>query len=723
MALGSSAPEILLSVIETVQNLGKPPGELGPSTIVGSAAFNLLVISAISVIAVNGPPKRIYDLGVFAITALSSLFAYAWLFFVLSIWTPGEVTIWEAFITLGFFFILVLSAFIADKINACVKRKQEGPAGVTARGGNLDIDDFIELINAKKEDLDAKNQTKHDEIQKFYKKYFEDRDPATLSRQEIEEKLAPSHGIHERIKFRHGVGDLLNGRNTNGVQLQKNQKYKKEMQLAENLANQNWIKMNPMFGFRCLHYNISEAIGKLKVVIVNKQYEFDGELEVGVRTVDGTAVDGDDFTHVDEVLKFFSGEDREKSIEIEIINNDCYEENEDFFIELYDPENGEKLEGEDAQCKVTIIDDDQPGMVGFEKRTIIADPKDIFAKIKVHRMNGADGKISVDFETGVPEDLNAAAKPGVDFEAVKGQIEFGAGETEKEVIIKILDTGEDRDDVFQVTLSNPTGGATLSKKTVCMVEIKGSSLEVQRAKGLEEIIKEMQKDKKIGWLEQFKQAVILSPQIDDDGEIDDITYLEAFLHFLSIGWKVVFAIIPPARYLGGWFTFVVALAFIGVVTAIVGEIASLFGCVIGLKQAVTAISFVALGTSLPDTFASYAAASQSKHADAAIGNITGSNCVNVFLGLGLPWVIASIYYTAKDEIFEVPADGLSFSVTLFIITSTLCLLTLVIRRCTVKGELGGNVVVKWLTFCFFIFLWLVYLILSALKIYDVIPGF
>ena len=30
--------------------------------------------------------------------------------------------------------------------------------------------------------------------------------------------------------------------------------------------------------------------------------------------------------------------------------------------------------------------------------------------------------------------------------------------------------------------------------------------------------------------------------------------------------------------------------------------------------------------------------------DAAIGNIMGSNSANVFLGLGIPWVIASLYY-------------------------------------------------------------------------------
>lgn len=68
MALGSSAPEILLSVIETVTNLGEEPGELGPSTIVGSAAFNLFVISGVSIFAVGEEPKKIADLGVFSTT-------------------------------------------------------------------------------------------------------------------------------------------------------------------------------------------------------------------------------------------------------------------------------------------------------------------------------------------------------------------------------------------------------------------------------------------------------------------------------------------------------------------------------------------------------------------------------------------------------------------------------------------------------------------------------
>jgi solute carrier family 8 (sodium/calcium exchanger) len=92
-----------------------------------------------------------------------------------------------------------------------------------------------------------------------------------------------------------------------------------------------------------------------------------------------------------------------------------------------------------------------------------------------------------------------------------------------------------------------------------------------------------------------------------------------------------------------------SLVMIGIVTFIVGEIATVLGCALGLKESVTAITLVALGTSLPDTFASMTAAKNADSADSAIGNITGSNSVNVFLGLGLPWAIAVTYWAANPD--------------------------------------------------------------------------
>lgn len=85
MALGSSAPEILLSVIQTVQDVYAEPPVLGASTIVGSAAFNLLVISGLSIYAVDEEPKAVKNTGVFAITSTISLFAYIWLYMVLEL--------------------------------------------------------------------------------------------------------------------------------------------------------------------------------------------------------------------------------------------------------------------------------------------------------------------------------------------------------------------------------------------------------------------------------------------------------------------------------------------------------------------------------------------------------------------------------------------------------------------------------------------------------------
>lgn len=174
---------------------------------------------------------------------------------------------------------------------------------------------------------------------------------------------------------------------------------------------------------------------------------------------------------------------------------------------------------------------------------------------------------------------------------------------------------------------------------------------------------------------------MLCPQVDEDDLIvQDVSLFEALLHFACIAWKVLFAFIPPCEMGGGWPAFFVALIFIGSITAVVAEVATVLGCTLGLEEAVTAITLVAIGTSLPDTFASVTAAKQSEFADSAIGNVTGSNSVNVFVGLGLPWMISSIYQSRRGVKFETPPGNLAFSVMLFLITSCICFIILGLRR-------------------------------------------
>ena len=155
--------------------------------------------------------------------------------------------------------------------------------------------------------------------------------------------------------------------------------------------------------------------------------------------------------------------------------------------------------------------------------------------------------------------------------------------------------------------------------------------------------------------------------------------------------------------------------YIGGITAVVGDVAAVFGCSLGLSDMVTAITFVAMGTSLPDTFASGQAARESKTADAALGNITGSNAVNVFLGLGLPWVIATHYYDNEGTTYSVPAGGIGYSVTIFSICSCTCLAILFAREIFGEGIIGGPPLNKNLNGALFVSLWGVYLILSIIN--------
>lgn len=125
MALGSSAPEIILNVADTLGTLGKIPSELGPQTIVGSASFNLLIISGVSIIAVKEELKQIKMVGVFVSTAAFSSWAYIWFFMVLVVISPGVVELWEALVTLGFMVALVVVAYSCDKMHENKENEEE----------------------------------------------------------------------------------------------------------------------------------------------------------------------------------------------------------------------------------------------------------------------------------------------------------------------------------------------------------------------------------------------------------------------------------------------------------------------------------------------------------------------------------------------------------------------------------------------------------------------
>lgn len=232
MALGSSAPEIMLSVIETLLTLGSVPGELGPSTIVGSAAFNLLVISAVSIAAVpTGSLKKIDDLGVFAITASASLFAYIWMFVCLQIWTPGEISVWEGVLTFGFFIILIVAAYGADRVNARRLKKRGGGGEPTPQ---FKIEDFYRVLHATKHAGPGETSTsrpKHEALQQYLRETF-NKELHEIDPEEVKELLKPKSVVADRIHARKAVATSNSGTGYPKLVVTKGMRYKKEEKLA-----------------------------------------------------------------------------------------------------------------------------------------------------------------------------------------------------------------------------------------------------------------------------------------------------------------------------------------------------------------------------------------------------------------------------------------------------------------------------------------------------------
>lgn len=132
----------------------------------------------------------------------------------------------------------------------------------------------------------------------------------------------------------------------------------------ENTELQKVTDPNEQIGFKCLHYSVAESSGNVEVTIIKKSPNL--ELTFGYRTIADTAVAPKDYTHVDEVITMKKRE-AEKVIYIPIVDDDEWEPDLDFYIELYDPakqqedpENS-RLPGDDTKCKVTILDEDYPG--------------------------------------------------------------------------------------------------------------------------------------------------------------------------------------------------------------------------------------------------------------------------------------------------------------------------------------------------------------------------
>ncbi|XP_056135832.1 sodium/calcium exchanger 1a isoform X14 [Lampris incognitus] len=783
MALGSSAPEILLSVVEVCGHQFNA-GELGPNTIVGSAAFNMFVIIGLCVSVIpDGEHRKVKHLRVFFVTATWSIFAYTWLYLILAVFSPGIVEVWEGLLTLLFFPLCVGFAYVADRRLLFYKYMHKRYRAGKRKGIIIETEGELQLPSKVDIEMDGRALNFHGED-------LVDRDMG-LEEKELEEEQSRREmaRILKELKQKHPekeMEQLIEIANYQVLtQQQKSRAFyrcqatrimtgagnvlKKHAADQAKRAFQHDVcsevsekNFSSKIFFDPATYQCLENCGSVVLNVVRRGGDLTSTVSVEYRTEDGTANAGSDYQFTEGTVVFKPGE-TEKEIKIDIIDDDIFEEDEHFLVHLSkvrvisestSTQNNEAnhldtIAGLGLPCTavVTIFDDDHAGIFTFEEPVMTVSENVGVMEVKVIRTSGARGMVVVPYKT-----IEGTAKGGgEDFEDTHGVLEFDNDEILKTIAVRIIDHEEyDKQANFYIQLQEPQWNrrrrtGTLTKKEeeerriaemgrptlgehVNLEVIVEESYEFKST--VDKLIKKANLALLIGtnsWREQFVEAITVSSGDDDDDDCGEEKLPSCFdyvMHFLTVFWKVLFALVPPTDYWNGWACFVVSISVIGLLTAVIGDLASHFGCTVGLKDSVTAVVFVALGTSVPDTFASKVAAIQDQYADASIGNVTGSNAVNVFLGIGVAWSIAAIYHQSQGRLFRVDPGTLAFSVTLFTVFAFICVAVLMYRRRPeIGGELGGPRTPKVLTSCLFFSLWLMYIVFSSLEAYCHVPGF
>jgi len=800
MALGSSAPEIMLSVIE-IWAKGFKAGDLGPGTIVGSAAFNLFMIIGLCMYVIpDDEVRKIKHLRVFLVTATWSVFAYIWLYVILGWLTWGRVDSWEGILTFLFFPATVWTAWVAERRMFCYRwfSKAEALGVIPHVGGGKD--DLESRAMEKFKDFDDDMDPALAEFERNRREYINAMkrirlENPDISLVELEAKAREevvSKGPKSRAYYRAQATRKMAGKEDVNKAFKKQLAHELEEEKAAALAEEEAAAAAAAeekkddgvtrIMFDPPHYTVMESVGTFEVTIVREGGDVNTTVQVDYKTEDGTAASPGDYIEAVGTLTFGPGE-TQKMVTLEVLDDDIFEEDEHFYIRISNlrrkdgkpfqeipvvgEDGAEKMQpsfqlGTPHMATIMILDDDHGGIFSFDdSEAEIVESVGTF-DLEVKRISGARGKVAIPYNT---ED--GTAKEGAHYEAQEGELIFVNEETSKTISLEITDEESyEKSLIMYVNIGTPRqiaegiegegidysvldeknpedlteeekiallGRPCLGTNTRIQIRIRESK---EFKSSVDKMMQKANNSMMVGsssWLEQFSEAFTVQADDDEDEEGEEGEEGEGkmpscgdyIMHFLTLPWKVIFALIPPTAIYNGYPTFVISIMFIGLCTAVIGDVAGHLGCFINLKDGVNAIAFVALGTSVPDTFASKTAAIEDETADNSVGNVTGSNAVNVFLGIGIAWSMAAIYWESQGKYFEVPVGSLGFSVTVFCIEALCAILILLIRRNpAVGGELGGPKLFKTISSSIFVFFWCFYVLISALEMYGVIkPGF
>ncbi len=213
------------------------------------------------------------------------------------------------------------------------------------------------------------------------------------------------------------------------------------------------------------NFSINEDGTAITTVTITRTGRSSGVVGATITLSNGSAEATADYDNTNIEVSFADGE-TSKTVEIPIVDDTLIESAETINLVLGNPSGGAII-GTQSTATLTIIDDDVHLAFNATAYSIKEDGTPIIA-VTITRTGRSQGTVSATITLS-----NGTATSPADYNSTPIIVNFGDGETSKTVEIPIVDdTVYEGDETINLTLSNPTGGATIGTQNTAILTIK-----------------------------------------------------------------------------------------------------------------------------------------------------------------------------------------------------------------------------------------------------------
>ncbi len=236
----------------------------------------------------------------------------------------------------------------------------------------------------------------------------------------------------------------------------------------QNLASPSTPALMPgSLQFSAATYSVNEN-GASATITVTRTNGVSGPVTINYATSDGTAMADNDYLASSGTLTFPGGV-TSQTFSVPILDDFVAEGNETINLTLSNPTGGATL-GSPSSAVLTIVNVPKVGSLQFSSSTYSVNENGGSATITVSRINGSEGSVTVHYATS-----NGTATAASDYTAASGTLTFASGVTSQSFSVPVLDdTLAEANETVNLTLSSPTGGATLSSPSSAILTIVNS---------------------------------------------------------------------------------------------------------------------------------------------------------------------------------------------------------------------------------------------------------